>query len=56
LPRHDTSDVALVSGWHISWTHKTNDWGPIAVLSTSTLLVTFALIAIICTFTDRRPV
>ncbi len=34
---------------------ESNDWGPIAVLSTSMLLITFALIAVIYRFTDRRP-
>jgi iron(III) transport system permease protein len=35
---------------------ESNDWGPIAVLSTSMLLITFALIAVIYRFTNRRPV
>jgi len=34
---------------------ESNDWGPIAVLSTSMLLITFALIASVYRFTDRRP-
>jgi iron(III) transport system permease protein len=33
---------------------ESNDWGPIAVLSTSMLLITFAMIAIIYRFTGRR--
>jgi iron(III) transport system permease protein len=34
---------------------ESNDWGPIAVLSTSMLVITFALIASVYRFTDRRP-
>jgi iron(III) transport system permease protein len=34
---------------------ESNDWGPIAVLSTSMLLITFAMIAIIYRLTGRRP-
>jgi iron(III) transport system permease protein len=33
---------------------ESNDWGPIAVLSITMLLITFAMIAIIQRFTDRR--
>ena len=33
---------------------ESNDWGPIAVLSITMLLITFAMIAIINRFTDRR--
>ncbi len=33
---------------------ESNDWGPIAVLSITMLLITFALIAAITHFTDRR--
>jgi hypothetical protein len=33
---------------------ESNDWGPIAVLSITMLLITFALIAAINFFTDRR--
>ena len=34
---------------------ESNDWGPIAVLSISMLLITFTMIAAIYRFTDRRP-
>ena len=33
---------------------ESNDWGPIAVLSITMLLITFAMIALIQRFTDRR--
>jgi iron(III) transport system permease protein len=33
---------------------ESNDWGPIAVLSITMLLITFAMIAIVNRFTDRR--
>jgi hypothetical protein len=33
---------------------ESNDWGPIAVLSITMLAITFAVIAIIHAFTDRR--
>ena len=33
---------------------ESNDWGPIAVLAVSMLLITFAMITIISRFTDRR--
>jgi hypothetical protein len=35
---------------------ESNDWGPIAVLSITMLLITFAMIAIIHRFTDQRPI
>jgi len=34
---------------------ESNDWGPIAVLSSTMLLITFAMIALVYRFTDRRP-
>ncbi len=34
---------------------ESNDWGPIAVLSITMLAITFAMIALISFFTDRRP-
>src|SRR6266851_4597879 len=34
---------------------ESNDWGPIAVLSTTMLLITFGMVAAIYRFTDRRP-
>jgi len=34
---------------------ESNDWGPIAVLSTTMLLITFGMVAVIYRFTDRRP-
>jgi len=34
---------------------ESNDWGPIAVLSICMLAITFALIALINRFTDRKP-
>ena len=33
---------------------ESNDWGPIAVLSITMLLITFAMILLINYFTDRR--
>jgi ABC-type sulfate transport system permease component len=33
---------------------ESNDWGPIAVLSITMLLITFAMILLINRFTDRR--
>jgi ABC-type sulfate transport system permease component len=33
---------------------ESNDWGPIAVLSITMLLITFAMILLINHFTDRR--
>lgn len=33
---------------------ESNDWGPIAVLSITMLVITFALIALVNVFTDRR--
>jgi iron(III) transport system permease protein len=33
---------------------ESNDWGPIAVLSLTMLAITFAMIAVIQRFTDRR--
>ena len=33
---------------------ESNDWGPIAVLSITMLVITFALVAAITWFTDRR--
>jgi len=35
---------------------ESNDWGPIAVLSITMLLITFVLIALVTRFTDRRMV
>jgi len=34
---------------------ESNDWGPIAVLSITMLAITFVVITIIYTFTDRKP-
>ena len=34
---------------------ESNDWGPIAVLSITMLVITFVVITIIYRFTDRRP-
>jgi len=33
---------------------ESNDWGPIAVLSLTMLVITFALIVVVNRFTDRR--
>jgi len=33
---------------------ESNDWGPIAVLSLTMLAITFAMIAVINVFTNRR--
>jgi len=33
---------------------ESNDWGPIAVLSITMLVITFLMIAAITHFTDRR--
>jgi iron(III) transport system permease protein len=33
---------------------ESNDWGPIAVLSITMLVVTFALVALVTRFTNRR--
>ena len=33
---------------------ESNDWGPIAVLSITMLVITFVMVAIINYFTDRR--
>ena len=35
---------------------ESNDWGPIAVLSVTMLLITFAMVAAISFFTDRRQI
>ena len=34
---------------------ESNDWGPIAVLSITMLIITFAMVGIVHRFTDRRP-
>jgi iron(III) transport system permease protein len=34
---------------------ESNDWGPIAVLSITMLLITFVMVATVYRFTDRRP-
>jgi len=33
---------------------ESNDWGPIAVLSITMLVITFVLIVLVNRFTDRR--
>jgi len=33
---------------------ESNDWGPIAVLSLTMLVITFVLIVLVNRFTDRR--
>jgi CHASE1-domain containing sensor protein len=33
---------------------ESNDWGPIAVLSITMLLITFTMIALVTRFTQRR--
>ena len=33
---------------------ESNDWGPIAVLSITMLLITFAMIVLVTRFTQRR--
>jgi hypothetical protein len=35
---------------------ESNDWGPIAVLSITMLVITFVMVAAINFFTDRRQI